>query len=200
MAIPRTEDITVLKGATFTRTLRWDTGVPVYKGISFIGQVAPAAIACTGHGVPDGWPVAIVSVQGMTQINVEDPADRSLYTPANVVDPNNLTLPFVNAASYSAYLTGGYVRYFAPTDLASFTARMHIRASINADDPATVELTSPTDIVLDNTAKTIIYTISAAVTAALEITEGVYDLELVNGDTVYRIIQGCVTIEDEVTR
>jgi hypothetical protein len=60
---------------------------------------------------------------------------------------------------------------------------------------------SPTDIVLDDTAKTITVTISAADTAAYDFTTGVYDLELVSsGGVVTQLLAGNVTVGSEVTR
>jgi len=90
-----------------------------------------------------------------------------------------------------------------PVDLTGYTARMHIRDSV--DDAATLlELTTENSrIVLDGSAGTIQLSISATDTAAISFTQGVYDLELVDtGDTgeVTRLTYGGVEVRPEVTR
>ena len=201
MAIPLTENIVILQGATFVKILRWDTGVPVFKAITNIAQVAPAAVEVASHGVPTGWPVAIVSAVGMTEINLAEPKMLHLYTQADSVDADNIILPFIDASLYSAYESGGYVRYMAPVDLTGFTARMTIRKS-KASTVAEVTITSAAgDITLDNANKTITVVISDAVTEALTMRTGVYDLELIAPtNEVFRLMEGVVTINRETTR
>lgn len=90
-----------------------------------------------------------------------------------------------------------------PVDLTGFTARMHIRDSVDA----LAFLREFTDangrIVLGGTAGTIQLLMTATDTAALTFTEGVYDLELVDtagsGD-VTRLTYGGVEVRPEVTR
>jgi len=201
MAIPLIENIVVLQGATFTRTIRWDTGVPVFKAITDIAQVAPVAITVPSHGIPEGWPVAIVSVRGMAEINIADPKKLHLYTPAEAVDANSIVLPFVDASLYTGYESGGYVRYREPVDLTGFTARMTIRKS-KASTVAEVTLTSGSGaIVIDQAEKTIAIVIADDVTEALTMRSGVYDLELVAPtNEVFRLMEGTVKINRETTR
>jgi hypothetical protein len=54
--------------------------------------------------------------------------------------------------------------------------------------------------VLGGAAGTIVVTIAATVTAALPSGEARYDLELVNGAVVTRLIEGKATISREITR
>lgn len=201
MAIPITENLVILQGATFVKLLRWDTGTPVFKAITNIAQVAPVEIAVPAHGVPAGWPVAVVSVKGMVEINIADPKKTRLYTPAEPTDTENVILPFVDASLYSPYDSGGYVRYMAPVDLTGFTARMTIRRT-QASTDAEVTLTSQAgDIVLDNVAKTITIIIADTITEALTMRTGVYDLELIAPtNEVFRLMEGAVTVNREITR
>jgi len=201
MAIPQTENITVLQGATFTRVVRWDTGIPVFKAISAIDQVAPAAVSCAAHGVPSGWPVAIVSVKGMVEINTEDEEKLKSYTPVEPVDADNLILTFIDASCFRPYESGGYVKYNEPVDLTGFSARMHIRKTKASLVPEVTLDDASGDIVLDNVAKTIKIIISDTDTAALTISKGVYDLELVSpSNEVFRIMEGSVTVSKETTK
>jgi hypothetical protein len=88
----------------------------------------------------------------------------------------------------------------APVNLTGYTARMQVRTNYEAEDTL-VSLTSPSGgIVLGGVLGTIAITIDASVTQSLQIDEAVYDLELVNGATVTRLLQGKATISREVTR
>lgn len=85
-------------------------------------------------------------------------------------------------------------------DLTAWTARMHIRDTI---DTATIlhELTTENGgITLGGVLGTIDLLISATDTAAFTFTSGVYDLELINGAEVTRLLKGSVKLSKEVTR
>jgi len=196
------QDLTLEKGKTFKFVLRWeDRETNVYKAITGITAAAPAVVTATGHGVPDGWDVAIVSVKGMTQINAANspPKDKD-YTPATKLSDNTLELNAVNAAGYSTYTSGGYVQYYKPHALAGVTARMMVKDKVGGTVLLTSEGLTPTiTVTVDDTAKSITITISATDTAALTWKKGVYDLEGVDGSTVYSLLSGSVTVEPEVT-
>jgi hypothetical protein len=87
-------------------------------------------------------------------------------------------------------------------DLTGFTARMHMRDTLEASTPFLTLTTENGGISLDGTAGTVDLLASAAATSAISATSGVYDLELVAGDgvTVTRLLEGLVTISPEVTR
>lgn len=85
-------------------------------------------------------------------------------------------------------------------DFTGYTARMHIRAGIDAADPL-IELTTENGrILIEETF--IRLKISSADTTQLEPTDGlVYDLEIISPDEeVERLLQGQVYISREVTR
>lgn len=87
-----------------------------------------------------------------------------------------------------------------PVDLTSYTARMQVRETVESSSTL-FDLTSGAgDITLGGAAGTITVTISAAATAAVAAGCYVYDLELVTGTLVYRILQGEFTVDAEVTR
>lgn len=87
-----------------------------------------------------------------------------------------------------------------PIDNSGYTARMKVRAD---DDEGTeiIELTTENSrIVLGGSNGEIQLIISASDTAGLtEFETGVYDLELVNGSTVTRLIQGKIRFDKNVT-
>lgn len=88
----------------------------------------------------------------------------------------------------------------APYDLTGYTARMQVRQYKEAGT-ALVNLTTENGgIALGGIAGTVVVTISATTTATLPACEGVYDLELINGSTITRLLEGKATISREVTR
>ena len=86
-----------------------------------------------------------------------------------------------------------------PIDLTGYTARMSGRAAYSSGGTI-FSLTSPGGgIVITGASGRLDITIDAATTAALP-TGGVYDLELVNGAVVTRLLQGSFSLSAEVTR
>ena len=89
----------------------------------------------------------------------------------------------------------------APANLTGSTARMKLRKNSHSGQVA-VELTTENGrINIVGIAGEINLTISAADTAAMaDHDSGVYDLELVTGEVVERLIEGTYTVSPEVTR
>lgn len=200
MSCPQS-DITIQKGATFSRVLRWESAPFIYTAITAITRAAPVAITSASHGLVDNWRAAVVSAGGMRQINARQIPPRSTeFHKITRVDANIVTFNDVDSSQYTAYTSGGYLVSYTPVSLSGFSARMQIRATVEATT-ALVSLVSPTDIALDDTNHTITITISATATAALDFEAGVYDLELVSGTgVVTRLLEGSVVVTPEVTR
>lgn len=195
----------IRRGKTFTLPLRFASKPFVYKAISAITQADPVRITSTGHGLVDGWPVAIVGVKGMRQINATefDPAGWPLQMyPATVIDDNTIELNDVRAAEFSAYTSGGSVMYATPLDLANITAiRMQIKDDIGGTQLALFTLADG-DFDVDNTLKVVTLTIAATETAGFAWDDGITDIELV--DTAGRVTDALggprrVIVEPEVT-
>lgn len=87
-----------------------------------------------------------------------------------------------------------------PVNLTGFTARMHMRETLEAADPFLTLTTENGGITLGGVAGTIELLASATQTTAITATSGVYDLELVSGANVTRLLEGLVIISPEVTR
>jgi hypothetical protein len=100
-----------------------------------------------------------------------------------------------------------------PIDLTSYQCRMQIRSDY-ADFDSTLYATLSSSLAVDGTglnlqgvdgskaltSGSIGVIISSTVTETFDFDEGVYDLELVTGTNVTRLLQGKVKISREVTR
>jgi hypothetical protein len=199
--MPATKDLTILQGKTFNLVLRWETTPVIYKAISGISQTAPVTITCPSHGLVEGWRAAVSAVKGMTEINAEANAVKDKdYHSVTAVDANTIQFNDVNAASFKAYVSGGYVQYNTPVDMVGFSARMSIKDKVGGTELFSLT-TANTRIAIDNAAKTIALNITAADTEdILTWTKGVYDLEMVSpADVVTQILSGKVVVTREVT-
>jgi hypothetical protein len=163
------------KGAHWVPVFRWGSRTPTTKAITAITRAAPAVVTATAHGMPSGWPCAVVSAGGMTQINAEGyPPRLDQYKPGTVVDASQVSLDEVNSADFTAYTSGGYLVYPTPVDLSTVSAMvLTIYDNPELTGTALATLSVGTGIVLDNTAKTISATLA---TAALDWDVGYYEL------------------------
>lgn len=85
-------------------------------------------------------------------------------------------------------------------DLTTFTARMQAREKVTSTTTF-IDISTTSGITLGGTNGTITVTLTAAETAAITATSGVYDLELIDAASVItRLLNGTVTISEEVTR
>jgi len=87
-----------------------------------------------------------------------------------------------------------------PINLTGYSARMQMRADIDSAVIIHESTTENFGITLGGTAGTITFNIDAATTAAFDFNTAVYDLELVNGPIVNRLLRGDVILSKEVTR
>lgn len=190
-------NLSICKGKTFSKVFRWGQARKSYAVISAATQAAPCVITATAHGMPDGWAYQIADAEGMEELNTAE----GEYRQAVVLTANTVEINELNSRSLAAYVANsGVLSYNMPVDLTGYSARMMIRETVEDTTP-TISLVSPTNIILDNTAKTITVQISATASAALPEIDGVYDLEMVAaGGEVYLLAYGSVSITSEVTR
>ena len=203
MGYPVRENLTIKKGSTFTRVVRWSAPPFIYKEITAITKAAPAVLTAPLHGLVAGWRFAISDVAGMIQINAKTtpPSILDDYHKATVLTPNTIEINDLSSASYSAYTSGGYIRYLTPVDLTGYTARMQIRARFTASIILDTLSTANSRITLDNVAKTITLLFPEANTTAYTFKTGVYDLELISsGGLVTPFLTGGISIVEEATR
>jgi hypothetical protein len=200
MTVPLKKNLVIQQGKTFELPVRWEVVPIIYKQITGITRSAPAVVSCPGHGIPDGWRVAVTSVVGMTKINASNtPPKDSDYVIATLSDEDSVELNTVNSSLFKEYVSGGYLQYYTPQDLASFSARMSIKNKVGGTELLSLT-TENGRIVIDNTQKTITLLLEADDTELLSWKSGVYDLELVSlGGVVTALLYGSVTVTPEVT-
>lgn len=86
-----------------------------------------------------------------------------------------------------------------PVDLTGYTARMQIRSTY--DKPILLELTTESaNIILGTTTGVISLYVSATDTELLNFSKAKYDLELISGEYVYRVLEGSVKLSKEITK
>lgn len=192
-------DFTLVQGDTLTEVLRWADSRKTFKAIQSATQAAPCVLGALAHGMPDQWPFYVSGAKGMTQLNnVQDVLKpwRCIRLSADSIEVKNL-----NAANFPAYAGGGYIEYFTPVDLSIYTTW---RMKAKSEDGATeyFSLTQADGIAVDNSAKTITMSRSAAVTAAYNFTGdvAVYDIEAVTAaGVVVKPFYGRINFQREKT-
>ena len=85
-------------------------------------------------------------------------------------------------------------------NLTGYTARMQVRPDASSSTIYVTATTVNGYIVLGGAAGTVTVTIPASVMETVVDGKHVYDIELVNGTTVYRVLEGKFTVKQEVTR
>lgn len=85
-------------------------------------------------------------------------------------------------------------------DLSGYTARMQVRDDFTTAATVLDLTTENGGITLGGAAGTVTLAVTATATAAVTAKQYVYDLELVNGAIVERLVQGTFTVRAEVTR
>ena len=202
-------DFNIRQGSTFSRVLRWESSTVVYAPITAIAQSAPVRITSVAHGIPDGWRVAVQSVQGMKQLNaLNTPPKSKDYHAATVVDASTVSFNDTNALGYSAYVSGGVLVYNLPVDMTSYTARLYLKNKIT-DTTSVLQLTTENGgITIDNVRKTITLSITSTQSAALAVGSYVYGMEMViatlitgvAGEIVTPLIDGVFIVSAEVVK
>ena len=91
---------------------------------------------------------------------------------------------------------------FVPIDIRGYTARMHIRRTLESPAPMISLTTENNRLIInpDDADNQVLITLTDEETSTLT-TSGVYDLEIESPDgVVSRVLQGAVTLSLEVTR
>ena len=87
-----------------------------------------------------------------------------------------------------------------PVNLTGFTAAMQLRQNYNSDTAALTLTTANGGITIVGATGTVTISATATQTGALDPGFYVYDLELISGANISRLIQGQLTVAEQVTR
>lgn len=199
--MPTPLDVTVTRGKTFDYGMLYAESHMSYVALTAIVSKTPVRITAAAHGVPDGWPVEINAVKAPTELNTQP--DTPII--ATVVDTDTLEFNDLNGAAWKSLSGTGTVSFRTPFDLTGCEARAQVRDKVGGEllfswhsNPAN----SPDGAIELNVATSqIILKMTAAVTAALEWTKGVFDVELITpGGSVLAVTAiSKITVADEVT-
>lgn len=202
-----TKDLSLVAGTSFSLVLRWESAPILRKAITGLSVSTGAPrITIAGHGIPDGWRVAVTGSKGMTELNAEDPARLrdSDYHQATVIDANVIELNEVNGADFRPWTSGGVVQWNAPVSLSGFTGRLCVEdrhggtvlaSNLVADAPLNL-----LDLLIDDTLKTITLVFPSTATTALAGKSGVWEVEMVSGDAtpvITQLLRGIISVGKE---
>jgi len=177
-------NFTLDQGATFSRVLTWTTG----GAVTAIGDATTNAFTTVGVPLLVGQPVFVVVKAGLSDL-----ATETIYYVRDV-SGNTFKLALAAGGAALDLTTPGTITLHRCVDLTGYTARMDLVAS----GQTKVSLTQTSGITLDATGN-ITITLSATTTAAMAATTYSYDLELVSGATVTRVVEGKATVNPNTT-
>jgi len=182
-------DITIEKGATWSLPLHW-FDEPIGGQIS--NTVANPTVVTTtvAHGLTTGDAVFIQGSNSLPSIGFVQGVQSGIHT-VTVINTTTFSVP-VNVT-----MAGNSGTVKPAIDLTGYSARMKVKDSYGGAE--LLSLTNGTGITLGTVDGLVTVSRSATETAAFSWTRGVYDLELVNGTDVTRLVEGSVTVKPEAS-
>ncbi len=202
MKLPKLK-LSVRKGASADLPLRIETGTLSFAAISAMTNSAPLRVTATGHNIPDGWYVAIVDAQGMTELNAAD-SNEILdieFHRVTWIDANTVDFDGISSASFKTYTSGGYLAFYAPMSLASYTsARMDIKTRVGGDVILALNTTNGT-LEIEEATSTVWIRLPDDALDTVSARDYVFDIELVHATAVDAICsaESALTVLPEVT-
>lgn len=184
-------NLTIRKGETFNYSLRWMCEPLRFIYIQDVAPTMPLTLTVPGHRLKTGTPVDLVKVTGKTQ----DVAAENVKV--IVIDDKTVQLDS-DEIGLKLFKNADYMRVYTYVDLTGLTARCYFKQKVGGD--ILFEMTTENGrIEVDEENLFISMNIPADVTEKLTFKKAKYDLELVQSNYVIRIIEGEVTVEDEIT-
>jgi hypothetical protein len=197
---PKKHDIEIIQGSKFILAFhQYGDGLRRAE-IEAVTIGCPTVIKVTGHGLPSvsNTPIRIKGVKGARALNT-GPRECEMVE-ATVIDPDTFSV-LTSTINQRFSPVSGYIEWYAPTDLTNWEAEMQIRDHLGDDTVLVTIKSTDGDIIINPADARVVATIASAVTEALDFTEGVYDLELIDpADERTRVLEGFVTLSKEVTR
>lgn len=184
-------NLTIRRGETFNYTLRWMCEPLRFIYIEDVAPTMPLTLTVPGHRLMTGTPVDLVKVTGKTQ----DVAAENVKV--IVIDDKTVQLDS-DTIGLKLFKNADYMRVYTYVQLTGLTARCYFKSKVGG--VILFEMTTENGrIIVDEDNLLITLTIPADVTESLEFKKAKYDLELVQENYVVRLIEGSVTVEDEIT-
>lgn len=202
MKLPKLK-LSVRKGASADIPLRIETGTLSFVAISAMTNSAPLRVTATGHNIPDGWYVAIVDAQGMTDLNAANSNDISdiEFHRVTWIDADTVDFDGISSANFKTYTSGGYLAFYAPMSLTSYTsARMDVKTRVGGDLILALNTTDAT-LEIDAATSTVWIRLEDDSLDAATARDYVFDIELVSATAVDAICssESALTVLPEVT-
>lgn len=171
-------NLTIRRGATNVVPIRIESSRWQYASISSVAQSAPLRITAPGHGIPDGWRVAIMNVKAVGGIAAANnpPKDAELHA-VTVIDADTIEFNEINGAAFRAYVSGGQLAYREPLDLAPYNgARIDVKGKINGE--SLLHLVEGDGLRLDNAERAVWFEPTIEQSMTLPAKSYVFDIEL----------------------
>lgn len=201
------DDIVIKRGKTFQRLIRWETAPIVRKPITAVSLVTGAPrLTVAGHGLPNGWRAYCYGIKGTVELNAADPERirSSDYYEVTVIDADTVEFNGVNAADFKPYVSGGFLAWNTPHDLAGYICRAKVKTKIGGALLLSTEAgDTPLNLMVatvDDTAKSVSIAIPATATQGLLWKAGVIEVEIESpGGIVEQLVEPTpLTVEGEV--
>jgi len=190
--------LAVRKGASANIPLRIETGTLSFAAISAMAKSAPLRVTAPGHNLPDGWYVAIVDAKGTTELNAADSNSirDSEFHRVTWIDADTVDFDGISAANFRTYTSGGYLAFYAPMSLASYTsARMDIKTRVGGEVILALNTTGGT-LEIDAATSTVwIRLDDTSLDSVAARRDYVFDLELVSASAVDAICSADSVLE-----
>lgn len=177
----------IVRGKTFSLEVRYSGELIIRKAITAISLDSGAPrITAIGHGLLNGWPAAVFGVKGTKELNAEDPSSLSPddFKAVTLIDANTIEFNSINAADFTPYVSGGFLVYNEPKDLAGLTCRVKFKDRVGGTVLLSTESAdAPKNLItatLDNAQKKILITVPASATESLR-KSGVWEAEVADG-------------------
>ena len=151
-----------------------------------MSKSAPLRIGATGHGILDGWPVAVMGAGGMTNLNApwdeidKGRLDRYLRR-STLVDADNIDINQVNSSGFSAYTSGGQLVFYTARSVLVRVRRMDVKTSIGGAIIATFNTADGT-LAIDSADSTIWFKPAIVTPIVIPARDYYFDIELVRAD------------------
>jgi hypothetical protein len=182
------------------RTTDWAQKTLSAAVITAITQATPVVVTAPAHGMPNGWPAAVVGVNGMSFINATRyPPDISDLSPGTVLDANDVAFNDISSALWPPYIApGGSLVWYTPQPLTGVGFTMTFYSDPEMETTPLASLTVGNGITVDTTNMLILPVLQTAPLLATWPKNGIAYYKLVAVDpsnNVTDVMFGTLTIE-----